>query len=71
VDKESLKDLKDALLENKSILLSRDILEIVDLTDLGQDFIEDELNIYNNTKINYNFDRKINSQEIKSKFFFK
>lgn len=71
MDKESLKDLKDALLENKSILLSRDILEIVDLTDLGQDFIEDELNIYNNTKINYNFDRKINSQEIKSKFFFK
>ena len=71
MDKESLKDLKDALLENKSILLSRDILEIIDLTDLGQDFIEDELNIYNNTRINYNFDRKINTQEIKSKFHFK
>jgi len=58
------------LLNNKSILLSRDILEIQELGDLGQDFIEDELNLYNNTRINYNFDRKINPQEIKSKSNF-
>lgn len=63
-----MKILSDALLNNQSILLSRDILEIEELNDLGQDFIEDELNIYNNTRINYNFDRKINPQEIKSNF---
>lgn len=66
VDKESVKLLSDALLNNKSILLSRDILEIESLGDLGQDFIDDELNLYNNTRINYQFDRKINCQEIKS-----
>ncbi len=61
-----MKPLSEALLHNKSVLLSRDILEIKDFFDLGQDFIEDELNIYNNTRINYNFDRKIYPQEIKS-----
>ncbi len=61
-----MKPLSEALLHNKSVLLSRDILEIEDFFDLGQDFIEDELNIYNNTRINYNFDRKIYPQEIKS-----
>jgi len=67
LEKDSMKFLSDALLNNKSILLCKDILEIEDMTDLNQDFIDDELNIINNTRINYKFDRKINSQEIKSK----
>jgi len=65
-----LKNLSDALLNNKSILISRDILEIHEIPELARDFIDDELNIYNNTRINYNFDRKINPQEIKSILFY-
>lgn len=70
-DIEAIKLLSDALINNKSILLSRDILSILNLADLGQDFIDDELNLYNNTRINYQIDRKITIQEVKSKIFFK
>lgn len=70
MDKDSVKVLSDALLNNESLLLCRDIIEIMDGSDFGQDFIDDEMNLFNNTRINYKLDRKINPQEIKSKIFF-
>ena len=70
-DIEAIKLISDALINNKTILLSRDILSVLNLADLGQDFIDDELNLFNNTRINYQIDRKITIHEVKSKIFFK
>ena len=55
------------MLENNTVLLSRDIFEI-STEEFGEDFIDDEMNLFNNTKINYQFDRKMNFHQIKSKF---
>lgn len=56
------------MLENKTLLLSRDIFELT-TEEFGEDFIQDEMNLFNNTKINYQFDRIMTFQEIKSKIF--
>jgi len=68
VDQDIVRILSDIMLENQSLLLSRDIFELT-TEEFGEDFIQDEMNLYNNTKINYQFDRKMTFQEIKSNLF--
>ena len=65
VDQDIVRLLSDIMLENKTILLSRDIFELTN-EEFGEDFIQDEMNLYNNTKINYQLDRNMTFQEIKS-----
>ena len=66
MDQYIVRILSEIMLENNSILLSRDIFELT-TEEFGEDFIQDEMNLFNNTKINYQFDRKMNFQQIKSK----
>ncbi len=67
MDQDIVRTLSEIMLENNTLLLSRDIFEITS-EEFGEDFIQDEMNLFNNTKINYQFDRNITFQEIKSKF---
>ena len=65
VDQEIVRILSEIMLENQTLLLSRDIFELT-TEEFGEDFIQDEMNLFNNTKINYQFDRIMRFQEIKS-----
>lgn len=71
-DESIAREIIDALENNFSLTLTRDLFTFPDSPEIPADFVDEELYIFNNLRRNPQFDRYLNFQEVKlsqGKFF--
>jgi hypothetical protein len=58
------------LKKEDKIILSWDIFTVDANLNMNEDFVDDEMNLFNNIQMNSKFDRFLELQEIECKVFF-